>query len=102
MADLNPQIGLTLALMAHIPADGVDDFQTYENLVLPLLTEHGGYLQRRLRGHDGAFELHLVRFPSAAHFENYRADPRRSQHASLVAASRATLELIEVTDVAVA
>jgi hypothetical protein len=95
-----PQAGLTLVLMARIPAEGVEGFQAYESRVLPLLAEHGGRLQRRLRGEDGRFELHLVWFPSAAHLESYRADPRRGEHAPLVEASRAKLELIEVADVA--
>lgn len=95
-----PQTGLTLVLMARIPAEGVGAFQAYETHVLSLLTEHGGRLQRRLRGEGGTFELHLVWFPSAAHLESYRADPRRAEHASLVTASRAKLELIEVADVA--
>ena len=70
--------GLTLALVAKIPASGVDDFQAYEDAVLPLLPDHGGRLERRLRNADGTLEVHIVSFASRAGFDSFRNDPRRT------------------------
>lgn len=39
----------TFVLIARIPPDGVAAYQAYEDQVLPVLAEHGGRLQRRLR-----------------------------------------------------
>ncbi len=93
--------GLTLALIARIPHDGIGAFQAYESAVLPLLGDHGGVLQRRLAQSDNTIEIHLVWFPSAEHFARFRADPRRGQHASVLQSSGAVIELIEVGDMAV-
>ena len=65
-----------------------------EAQVLPLLADHGGVLQRRLRSEDGGTEVHLVWFPSSAEFEAYRNDPRRTTLAPLMVASGAGLELL--------
>jgi hypothetical protein len=92
-------MALTLVLIARIPAAGVAHFQRYEDAVLPLLTEHGGRLERRLRGAGGDVEVHVVSFDSAEAFAAYRADPRRERHAQLLAASGAQVEVLEVEDV---
>ncbi len=88
-----------LALVAHIPREGVASFRAYEDQVLPLLGEHGGKLARRLRNGDGTIEIHLIEFATAAGLAHYRADPRRLEAASLLEASKARLELISVEDV---
>jgi hypothetical protein len=92
-------MGLTLVLVARIPADGVASFQRYEDAVLPLLAEHGGRLERRLRDTGGELEVHVVSFASAEGYAAYRADPRRERHAELLAASGAQVEVLEVEDV---
>jgi hypothetical protein len=91
--------GLTLLLIARIPPDGVAAFQEYEARILPMLAAHGGVLQRRLRGADARIEAHLVWFPSAAHFDDYRNDPRRAEHAALLERSGASSELLRLDDV---
>ena len=91
--------GPVRVLIARIPAAGVAAFTAYEAQVLPLLAEHGGVLQRRLRSDDGQTEIHLVWFPSDAHFDRYRADPRRTRHAHLMAESGASLERLRLRDV---
>jgi hypothetical protein len=76
-----PPSGLTFVLIARIPREGISTFATYEEHVLPLLAEHGGVLQRRLRSGDGLVEIHVLCFPSAlafARFEKIRAG--RSMH----------------------
>ena len=89
---------MVYVLVVHLPADGVESFQRYEEAVLPLLADHHGRLDRRLRSADGRTEVHLVSFPSADHFESYRSDPRRAERAHLLEAAHARIELYEVTD----
>jgi hypothetical protein len=90
---------ITLVLVARIPAAGVADFQAYETAVLPLLAEHGGRLERRLRGGDATVEIHVVRFPDTDALERYRQDGRRTAHAALLERSGASMELLHVEDV---
>ena len=92
---------LTLALIARIPAPGIAAFQDYEAKVLPLLAEHQGSLQRRLRSDDGTSEIHIVRFASQIAFESFRSDPRRAAAAHLLVASGAVTEVIAMHDVTV-
>ena len=47
---------LTFVLIAHVPSDGVAGYQAYEEAVLPLLSEFGGLLERRLRNSDGTLD----------------------------------------------
>ncbi len=94
----NP-VRVTYVLLAHLPPEGVDAFQRYETAVLALLSHHQGRLERRLRTADEQTEIHLVSFPSHAHFSEYRNDPRRADHSSLLAEAQARLELYEVRDV---
>jgi uncharacterized protein (DUF1330 family) len=58
----------------------------YEDRVLPLLDDHGGVLEQRLRTHgDGAgdpTEVQLIGFPSESAFDAYMADPRRTELAA--------------------
>ena len=90
---------VTRVLIARIPAEGVADFRAYEDAVLPLLLEHNGRLERRLRNHDGTVEMHIVSFASEADFQNYRNDPRRTAQASLLKKSSAMMERLAMTDV---
>jgi hypothetical protein len=89
----------TYVLIARIPETGLDAFQRYETAVVPLLADHGGRLARRLRSADGAVEVHVIEFASADGLDAYRADPRRAQHADLLATSGAESELLQMRDV---
>jgi hypothetical protein len=91
--------GLTYVLIARIPPEGVEAFQAYEDRVLPLLNEHGGRLERRLRNEAGTVELHILSYPSDAAHEKYRSDPRRTAAAILLERSSAKLELLPLRDV---
>ena len=86
-------------LVVRVPPEGVILFQQYESRVLPLLAEHGGRLERRLRGNEGTVEVHIVWFPAPEDFARYRADARRAECQHLLEASGATSELIEMGDV---
>ena len=90
---------VTRVLIARIPAEGIADFRAYEDVVLPLLPEFNGRLERRLRNQDGTVEMHIVSFASEADFQNYRNDPRRTAQASLSKKSSAMLESLRMTNV---
>jgi hypothetical protein len=90
---------VTFVLIARIPADGIEDFRAYEDAVLPLLPEFCGRLERRLRNADGTVEMHIISFASAADFQNYRNDPRRTAQAWLLEKSLAKLELLPMANV---
>jgi uncharacterized protein (DUF1330 family) len=87
-----------VVVVAKMPAAGVEAFRRYKELVLPLLAPHGARLVRRLRSDDGGTEVHVVEFPSPAALAEYRADPRRSAHAALLAESQAETELLVLSD----
>lgn len=90
---------ITYLVLARVPEGGLAAFDAYERAVLPLLADHGGRLERRLRTPDGRTEAHLVSFPGDPEFAAYRADPRRADAAPLLAASGAEVELLAVRDV---
>ena len=56
----SPDDRLTLVQIVRIRAPGVEAFRRYEALVLPLLSRHGGLLERRLRTADGRQRLALA------------------------------------------
>jgi uncharacterized protein (DUF1330 family) len=89
---------ITFALLVHVPVTGIERFEEYERLVMPLLDEHGGHLERRLRSPDRLIEVHIVRFESREAFAGYREDPRRAEQAHLLSESGAAIELLEVVD----
>ena len=89
-----------IVMQAQVPPEGLAAFAAYEAAVLPLLRDYGAALEQRLASADGTRELHIVRFPSEAHLAQFRADPRRARHASLLAASGATIDVVVMYDVA--
>ena len=86
-------------MLARVPTAGLEPFAAYEARVLPLLVEHGGTLERRLRSVDAQIELHLVSFPGADAFAAYRDDARRRKQGALLEQSGAVIELFELYDV---
>ncbi|WP_433455002.1 hypothetical protein ACQPXS_43560 [Streptomyces sp. CA-142005] len=90
---------VTYLMLARLPEGRLDAFDAYESTVLPLLAEHGGRLERRLRTLDDRVEAHVVSFPGDEDFAAYRADPRRSSAAPLLESSGAAIELLAVRDV---
>jgi hypothetical protein len=64
---------IVVALL-EVALEAVDRFQRYEDAVLPLLTLHGGEVQRRLRSADGTTEVHVLSFPSEDAWRRYRDD----------------------------
>jgi hypothetical protein len=92
--------GLTLCVILRVPPDGIAPFLAYEDAVLPILADHGGLLERRLRTESGTTEFHLIWFPSVSHFDAFRVDPRRSAHTELLTQSGAISEILVVEDAA--
>jgi hypothetical protein len=90
---------VTYLMLARLPEGRLEAFDAYERAVLPLLAEHGGRLERRLRTLDDRVEAHVVSFPSDEEFAAYRADPRRSAAGPLLESSGAQVELLPVRDV---
>jgi hypothetical protein len=50
------------------------------------------------RNGDCLTEIHVPWFPSASHFDAYRADSRRTAHAGLFTAAGATAQALTVHD----
>jgi hypothetical protein len=98
MSDENEN-ALTFVLIARIPPEGVEAYQAYEDQVLPVLAEHGGRLQRRLRNETGTLEVHILSYPSDAVAQSYRSDPRRAAATHLFETSSAKVELLFLRDV---
>ncbi|NIH87820.1 hypothetical protein [Amycolatopsis granulosa] len=90
---------VTFLLLARLPEDGAAAFDAYEDSVLPLLSEYGGRLERRVRSLDDRTEAHLVSFPGEQEFAAYRADPRRAASAPLLERSGAVVELLPVREI---
>ncbi len=70
---------LLLVVSLWIRPGQADAFAAYERRIVPILSRHGGQIERTIRvvltDADGPFEVHLVRFPSPDAFDRYRADP---------------------------
>lgn len=92
---------VTLTVLLKVPLPGVGTFQAYEDRVLPLVREHGGVLQRRLRTSDGSVECHILHFASRDGLDNFRNDPRRAEAAPMLAACGAVADIFEMHDVEV-
>ena len=92
-------MGVTFVVVARIPRAGIERFQRYEDAVLPLIVEHGGRVERRLRSPAGDVEVHVLSFAAAESLDSYLDDPRRAAHRELLAASGVELELLEVDDI---
>jgi len=84
--------------IVRIPSEGVETFSAYEDGVMPLQSEHGAVMERRLRTTDGTTEIHVMRFPSQAAFDAYMNDPRRQEFRHLFDTSGASMEAFEMQD----
>ncbi|MEM8973343.1 MAG: hypothetical protein AAGD43_14890 [Pseudomonadota bacterium] len=89
---------LQFVVIARIPKNGVGFFQIYEDRVLPLLKDHGGKLERRMRNDDGTVEMHIVSFRTQAGFDAYAQDFRRTSQASMLEKSGAQIEVLPMMD----
>ena len=92
-------VGTVYTMVARVPGSGIEAFAAYEDAVLPLVADHGGRIERRLRSRDHADEVHLIWFPTAESFRSYRDDPRRTAFQHLLSESGASIELMELHDV---
>ncbi len=98
MQEIPTESGLTLLAVFELGSAEMSLFEQYEGAVLPLLSEFGARLQRRVRSIDQKIEMHLVWFPSQESYQAFREDPRRKEHGHLFQASNVTASVYEVTD----
>lgn len=68
---------MLIAMIADMDVRSVERFRSYEELVLPLLTSHGGRLERRMRSTEGTTEIHLIAFEHEEGYRSYLQDPAR-------------------------
>jgi len=89
---------VTLTFVARVPHHGVDDFLKYERHIIPVVIEHGGLIERRLRSVDERVEIKVVRFPSQDAYEALARDYRCLAAQPLLESSEATVEVFAVQD----
>lgn len=78
-------------VVARTPESGLEAFLAYESAVLPLLSDHGGRLDRRLRSLDERTEVHLLSFADDTGLTTYRGGTpagRLGRHGRTVAGHR--------------
>lgn len=63
--------------------------------MLPLLADHGGRLERRLRTDDSTTEVHLISFGSEAGYRAYLSDPERRRSQPLLGDATITQRVLE-------
>jgi len=56
----------------------VPQFEEYEKLVIPLLSQYGARMEAGYRSADGLTETHVLYFPDQASFESFLTDPVRT------------------------
>jgi hypothetical protein len=71
---------IRIVAVIDFPRPLVEAGQRYESLVLPLLADHGGRVDQRLRTPEGCTEVHLLSFESREGYESFLGDPRRSAY----------------------
>jgi uncharacterized protein (DUF1330 family) len=89
----------TVVMIAELAAAAIEPFEDYERRVVPLLSRHGGRLERRLRTADARTEVHLLSFPDQAGYESYVADPDRAALRALLDGVDVRQRVLDVHDV---
>ncbi|GAA3752265.1 hypothetical protein GCM10022225_40860 [Plantactinospora mayteni] len=75
-----PRSRVRVVVLLDVPEEHLTAFGRYEDRVLPLLAEHGGRLEQRLRTGDGRTEVHLLSFTGRDGYQSYLDDPRRAAY----------------------
>jgi hypothetical protein len=86
----------TYLFIASVPTAGLQDFQLFIARVLPLIGEHGGWLERRFGSDDGTVELFVVSFPDTSAFDRLQTSTHISDAAPLLYRSGARFEVMPV------
>ena len=86
---------VTVVTLVDIPRSSLGAFRAYEDRVLPLLQQHGGTVERRLRTPDGTTEVHVLSFDSDDAYRAYLADPERAAHRALLAGVELQQRVVE-------
>ena len=93
--------GMTLVVALHAHPGQETRLHEFERQAMVVLREHGGRLEKVIRiekslgAEPAPHEVHVLWFPSEAHFASYRNDPRLTDLAPLRAqAIKATSVLV--------
>lgn len=94
---------LTLVVTLTVRRAALADFRAFEHRAATIMRTYGGMIERALvlapdSPSDTMRELHIVRFPSRASFEAYRADSRLGELAELRARSLLATEIAVAVD----
>ena len=72
---------VSLVVSLWIRDNDVAGFEAFERAAAAIMSKHGGLVETVVRcsGEGDPFEVHVVSFPSAAAFQEYRDDPRLTE-----------------------
>lgn len=91
--------GWRIVAVVTMSDDDIEGGQQYENLVLGLLPQFGGRVERRLRTPDGRTEVQVLWFPSAAEMAAVIDHPDRLAARDRLGANVPATVVHEVTEV---
>jgi len=95
---MNP--GIVVVATLYLRPGREAEFREFETQAARLVRQHGGRLERVIRASPTAldesqpYEVHLVWFPSAQHFQSYRNDPGLADLATLRQAAIAKTTIV--------
>jgi hypothetical protein len=89
---------LLLVAVVEMAQGHAEAGRRYEDVVLGLLDRYGGAVERRLRGTDGATEVHLIRFRTRAGYESFMVDTDRLAHRAAVGDAAPSTRVVEVVE----
>jgi hypothetical protein len=91
--------GLRIVAVVRMSPQDVAGGQRYEDLVLDLLPEIGGRVERRLRTHDGLTEVQELWLPSRESMEQVLAHPARLAAREALGSASPVTDIYEVDEV---
>jgi uncharacterized protein (DUF1330 family) len=79
---------VTIVAALYINPGKEDEFERFESAAARIMRRYGGAITRRIRSEPGAdrsapYEIHVLDFPDAAAFANYRNDAELAAMAEL-------------------
>ena len=89
---------LLVAIVDMSPAHAAEG-RRYEDAVLALLPRHGGAVQSRLYGVDGAAEVQVIRFASREGYDAFLVDPERVALRARLGEAAPETRVVEVAEV---
>ena len=90
---------LLLVAVVEMAEGQAEAGQRYEDAVLGLLDRHGGSVEWRMRGVDGATEVQLIRFRSRQGYESFMVDTDRLAYRAELGDAAPNTRVVEVREV---